>query len=43
MNDRVWLNADQAEPAEIVEVFTFENGKIVSIDVIQPDDLFGES
>ncbi len=40
MHDRVWLSADQAEPADIVEVFTFERGQIVRIDVIQPANLF---
>jgi hypothetical protein len=40
MHDKVWLSPDQVEPAEIVEVFTFRDGKIVQIDVIQPGDLF---
>ncbi|MEM9529925.1 MAG: nuclear transport factor 2 family protein [Pseudomonadota bacterium] len=40
MHDQVWLTAEQKDPADIVEVFTFENGKIARIDVIQPADLF---
>lgn len=40
MHDQVWLTSDKSQPADIVEVFTFENGKIVRIDVIQPADLF---
>ena len=40
MHDKVWLHSDQAEPADIVEVFTFERGQIVRIDVLQPADLF---
>ncbi|MFK7828759.1 MAG: nuclear transport factor 2 family protein [Congregibacter sp.] len=40
MHDQIWLTRDQSEPADIVEIFTFEEGKIVRIDVIQPEDLF---
>ncbi|MFK8016036.1 MAG: nuclear transport factor 2 family protein [Gammaproteobacteria bacterium] len=42
MHDQVWLRAGQANPADIVEVFTFENGAIVRIDVLQPTDLFSQ-
>jgi len=40
MHDQVWLREGQPGPADIVEVFTFENGEIVRIDVLQPTDLF---
>ncbi len=40
MHDRVKLYSDQERWADIVEVFTFEQGEIVRVDVVQPDDLF---
>lgn len=40
MHDQVWLNADQERPADIVEVFTFQDDLIVRVDVIQPANLF---
>jgi len=40
MHDQVWLSPEQEQPADIVEVFTFEGEWIVQIDVIQPQSLF---
>ena len=41
MHDKVWLtNSDDSR--DIVEIFTFENGKITKVDVIQPSDLFAQ-
>lgn len=40
MHDQVWLSGDAEKPADIVEVLTFDEGKIVRIDVIQPRGLF---
>ncbi|MEM7106233.1 MAG: nuclear transport factor 2 family protein [Bacteroidota bacterium] len=42
MHDVVWLNGPESEGQNIVEIFTFENGKVVRIDVIQPRDLFSK-
>lgn len=40
MHDRVWLSKDQGEPAELVEVFRFnDSGLIEFVDVIQPAGL----
>ena len=40
MHDKVWLDESDKVGQNIVEVFTFENGKVVRVDVIQPKDLF---
>ncbi len=40
MHDKVWLEESNHEGRDIVEVFTFEKGKIVRVDVTQPQDLF---
>ncbi|MCF6348502.1 MAG: nuclear transport factor 2 family protein [Flavobacteriaceae bacterium] len=40
MHDKVWLKESDKKGRNIVEIFTFENGKVVKIDVIQPKDLF---
>ena len=40
MHDKVWLAESDQEGQNIVEIFTFENGKVVRVDVIQPKDLF---
>ncbi|MEL6868298.1 MAG: nuclear transport factor 2 family protein [Pseudomonadota bacterium] len=40
MHDQVWLSDAQAAPADIVEVFTFSDGEIVRIEVIQSNALF---
>ena len=40
MHDKVWLKESDKVGQNIVEVFTFENGKVVRVDVIQPKDLF---
>lgn len=40
MHDRVWLQGkSEGEPAEIVEIFTFKDGLIVRVEVIQPEGL----
>ena len=40
MHDKVWLNESDKSGQNIVEIFTFENGKVIRVDVIQPNDLF---
>ena len=40
MHDKVWLDKTDREGQNIVEIFTFKNGKVVRVDVIQPNDLF---
>lgn len=40
MHDKVWLDESNKIGQNIVEIFTFENGKVVRVDVIQPNDLF---
>ncbi len=41
MHDKVWLdNAEGGEGKDIVEIFTFDHGKVVRVDVVQPKDLF---
>jgi hypothetical protein len=37
MHDRVWLDRRAGQPADVVEVFTFDaNDRIVLVDMIQP-------
>lgn len=39
LHDRVWLDRRAGQPAEVVEVFTFDaHDRIVLVDVIQPRD-----
>ena len=40
MHDKVWLDEYHKEGHNIVEIFTFENGEVKRVDVIQPTDLF---
>ncbi|MCF6220079.1 MAG: nuclear transport factor 2 family protein [Robiginitomaculum sp.] len=40
MHDKLWLKKSDTKGSDLVEIFTFENGKVVKIDVIQPKDLF---
>ena len=40
MHDKVWLRQSDIEGSDIVEIFTFQNGKVVRVDVIQPKHLF---
>ena len=40
MHDKVWLDKSDKIGQDIVEIFTFKNGKIIRVDVIQPRDLF---
>lgn len=40
LHDKVWLDQSDEIGQNIVEIFTFENGKIIRVDVIQPKDLF---
>ncbi len=40
MHDKVWLEEADKVGQNIVEVFTFENRKVVRVDVIQPEGLF---
>ena len=39
MHDKVWL-APGEDGRDIVEIFTFDNGQVVRVDVTQPRDLF---
>lgn len=40
MHDKVWLDGEENKSQDIVEIFTFENGKITKVEVIQPKNLF---
>ena len=40
MHDWVWLSGSDRRPYDIVEIFTFREGKIIRVDVIQPVALF---
>ena len=40
MHDKLWLRGKDGKVNNIVEIFTFENEKIIRMDVIQPKDLF---
>ena len=40
LHDKVWLNDSNSPGKDIVEIFTFENGLIKKVEVIQPKDLF---
>ena len=42
MHDQVWLYEDVENPADIVEIMTFENNKISEMQVIQPKNLFNK-
>lgn len=39
MHDRVWLQGKSGDPSDIVEIFTFKDGLIVKVEVIQPAGL----
>jgi hypothetical protein len=40
VHDRVWLDRRSSQPADVVEVFTFDaSDRIVRVDVIQPRDV----
>ena len=43
LHDKVWLDPTDQQGQDIVEIFTFENGKVARVDVIQPKDLFAGS
>lgn len=40
MHDKVWLTDSEEIGRDIVEIFTFDNGEISKVDVIQPTNLF---
>lgn len=40
LHDKVWLNESDKVGQNIVEIFTFDSGKVIRVDVIQPNDLF---
>lgn len=40
LHDKVWLDKSDKIGQNIVEIFTFEKGEVVRVDVIQPQDLF---
>lgn len=40
LHDKVWLDESDKVGQNIVEIFTFENDKIIRVDVIQPKNLF---
>ncbi|MFD2561615.1 nuclear transport factor 2 family protein [Aquimarina rubra] len=40
LHDKVWLDKADKTGQDIVEIFTFEEGKVIRVDVIQPKDLF---
>ncbi len=39
MHDKVWLTTSDKTRQDIVEIFTFKSGKVIRVDVIQPNDL----
>jgi hypothetical protein len=39
MHDRVWLHGKDDPASDIVEIFTFENGLIAKVEVMQPERL----
>jgi len=39
MHDKVWLKGNELQPADIVEIFTFDGNKIIRIDVVQTQGL----
>ncbi len=40
LHDKVWLDNSDKDGRNIVEIFTFKDGKVIRVDVIQPEDLF---
>ena len=40
LHDKVWLDKSDKEGQDIVEIFTFHDGEVTRVDVIQPNDLF---
>ena len=40
LHDKVWLNESDTDGQDIVEIFTFREGEVVKVDVIQPRSLF---
>lgn len=40
LHDKVWLDESDKIGQNIVEIFTFENGEVSTVEVIQPKDLF---
>jgi hypothetical protein len=40
MHDKVWLNPSEERGKDIVEIFVFEDGKVMEVDVIQSKDFF---
>ena len=43
MHDRVWLNGKDGPSADLVEIYKFEDGLIVSVDLIQRETLLDEA
>lgn len=42
MHDKVWLYSKDYQGQDIVEIFTFQDGRVVRMDVIQSQTLFKE-
>ena len=42
MHDRVWLYGRERDAVDIVEVFTFEDGLIARVEVVQPEGLLSQ-
>lgn len=40
LHDKIWLDESDKIGQNIVEIFTFENGEVSTVEVIQPKDLF---
>lgn len=40
MHDKVWLHSKELESQDIVEIFTFKEGLVIRMDVIQSKTLF---
>ena len=43
LHDKVWLKGSEGPGSDIVEIFTFEDGQIISVEVIQSSTLLEEA
>jgi hypothetical protein len=43
LHDKVWLNETDKVGQDVVEIFTFSNGKVIRVDVIQPKNPFSKN
>ena len=43
LHDKVWLTDKDGQGADIVEIFTFTNGQVIRMEVLQPKDLLSKN